>query len=106
MNKEKKNIPSWWKEFLTGVMATAIGVGLSFAVNNMVENHKKDQVRRHTAMMAVYDIDEIARQLKGFRQKEDLYFKVTTYIWLPIRKRSIPFRWTACAWPSPIWRRM
>ncbi|MBO4566831.1 MAG: hypothetical protein J5695_06360 [Bacteroidales bacterium] len=77
MNKEKKGF--LWKEFLTGVLATAIGVGLSFAVNNMVENHKKEQARRHTAMMAIYDIDEIVRQLKEYRQKEESYFKIALY---------------------------
>ena len=41
-------------------MGTAIGVGLTFAVSNWVENDKKAQVQRQTAMMAVYDIDEIA----------------------------------------------
>ena len=76
----KKNKRSLWKEFITGVAATAIGVGLSFAVNNMVENHKKDLARRQTAMMAVYDIDETVRLLKEYRQKEDQFFKVTMYM--------------------------
>ena len=80
MKKEKINARFWWKDFLTGVTATAIGVGLSFAVNNMVENHKKDQARRLTAMMAVYDIDEITRHLKEERQKEDIYYKVAMYM--------------------------
>ena len=80
MSKGKKVSRAWGTDFITGVLATAIGVGLSFAVNNMVENHKKDQARRHTAMMAVYDIDEIARQLREYRQKEDILYNVTQYM--------------------------
>ncbi len=80
MGKEKKNTRAWWKDFIIGVTATAIGVGLSFAVNNMVENHKKAQARRQTAMMAVYDIDQIVRELKEYRQKEDRYYKVASYL--------------------------
>lgn len=79
MSKEKKSRRSWWMEFMTGVMATAIGVGLSFAVNNMVENHKKDLARRHTAMMAIYDIDEIVHKLREYRQKEENIFKIAMY---------------------------
>ncbi|MBO4476535.1 MAG: hypothetical protein J5737_07435 [Bacteroidales bacterium] len=80
MKKGNNNSRALWKEFLTGVLATAIGVGLSFAVNNMVENHKKDQARRHTAMMAIYDIDEIARQIREARHREEQSYKVATYM--------------------------
>ena len=44
------------------------GVGLTFAVSNWVDNHKKLQVQRQTAMMAVYDIDEIIREMNFYNQ--------------------------------------
>ena len=34
---KKISINSWWSNFLTGVLATAIGVGLTFEVNKLVE---------------------------------------------------------------------
>ena len=71
---------NWWKQFLTGVMGTAIGVGLTFAVSNWVDNHKKNQAQRQTAMMAVYDIDEIVRLMKEDSQEEDLIFPVLTHL--------------------------
>ena len=74
------NLNDWWKQFLTGVMGTAIGVGLTFAVSNWVDNHKKDQVQRQTAMMAVYDIDEIVRLMKDEAQEEDLVFPILSHL--------------------------
>ena len=71
----------WWKTFLTGVLATAIGVGLTFEVNNRVEHHKQKQAQYQTAMMAVYDIDEIIRQFLEFKQQEDAFFKVAMYLY-------------------------
>ena len=70
----------WWKQFLTGVLGTAIGVGLTFAVSNWVDNHKKNQAQRQTAMMAVYDIDEIVRLMKEDSQEEDLVFPILTHL--------------------------
>lgn len=75
MEKNKKGfLNDWWRQFLTGVMGTAIGVGLTFAVSNWVEGNKKEQIQRQTAIMAVYDIDEIIRELK-----EDLEIENTLY---------------------------
>ena len=76
MSEKKKSafLNDWWRQFLTGVMGTAIGVGLTFAVSNMVDNHKKAEVRRQTATMAVYDIDELIREMK-----EDLQWEKTLY---------------------------
>ena len=72
--KKKAFLNDWWRQFLTGVMGTAIGVGLTFAVSNMVENHNKAQVRRQTATMVVYDIDEMIREMK-----QDLQWEKTLY---------------------------
>ena len=74
------SLNDWWKQFLTGVMGTAIGVGLTFAVSNWVDNHKKEQAQRQTAMMAVYDIDEIVRLMKENSQEEDLIFPILSHL--------------------------
>ena len=81
MKKDKRiTLSTWWKNFLTGVLATAIGVGLTFEVNNRVEYHKQKQAQRQAAMMAIYDIDEIIRQFNWNKQREDAFFKVAMYM--------------------------
>ena len=77
---KKIRLNDWWKQFLTGVMGTAIGVGLTFAVSNLVDNNKKAQVQRQTATMAVYDIDEIIRELREDQQRDDALFPVAMYL--------------------------
>ena len=78
MSDKKKRVflNDWWKQFLTGVMGTAIGVGLTFAVSNMVDNHNKAQVRRQTATMVVYDINEMIREIKEDQQWEKTLYPV------------------------------
>jgi hypothetical protein len=76
----KIRLNDWWKQFLTGVMGTAIGVGLTFAVSNLVDNNKKAQVQRQTATMAVYDIDEIIRELREDLQRDDALFPMAMYL--------------------------
>ena len=70
----------WWRDFTSGVIGTAIGVGLTFAINGMVENHKKSEAKRQTAMMAIYDIDCIVHQLEDFKQREAAFFNVSMYL--------------------------
>ncbi|MBQ9548563.1 MAG: hypothetical protein IJV01_05345 [Bacteroidales bacterium] len=77
---KKALLNDWWKQFLTGVMGTAIGVGLTFGVSNLVDNHKKAQAQRQTATMAVYDIDEMIRALKEDLQLEDALFPIAMYL--------------------------
>lgn len=70
-----------WTNFIVGVLATAVGVGLTFEVNNLVERHKQRQAQRQAAMMAIYDIDETIRELKLDRQREDAFFKTAIYLY-------------------------
>ena len=81
MNKLRKQIfiPEF-KQMSLGILATAIGVGLTFFVNNMVEKNHQRAAQRETAIMAVCDIDEIAQGLKDEIQLEDSLFKVTMYV--------------------------
>ena len=83
VKKEKQTAPhySWWTNFMIGVMATAVGVGLTFGVNNLVEYQHHRQAQRQAAMMAIYDIDEIIRQFNEFKQRDDAFFKVTMYMY-------------------------
>ena len=70
----------WWKNFLMGVLAAAIGVGLTFEVDHCVERAKQKQAQRQTAMLAIYDIDEIIRQFSNDTQREEAFYKVAMYL--------------------------
>ena len=79
-NTKKPFLNSWWRQFLTSILGTAIGVGLSFVVSNLVDSQKKAKARRQTAIMAVYDIDEIIREIKEEQQQEDALFPIAMYL--------------------------
>ena len=68
MSKKKKSINSWLMQFLIGVMGTAIGVGLTFAISHRIENKKKEQAQRLTAMMVIHDIDESVNCLRTMKE--------------------------------------
>ena len=70
----------WLKELLLTTLGTAIGVGLTFFVNDKVEDAHQRAAQRETAIMAVCDIDEIVRGLKDEMQPEDSLFQVTMYV--------------------------
>jgi len=74
------NLSTWWKNFLTGVLATAVGVGLTFEVNNRVERHKHKQAQRQAAMMVIYDIDDIIYNFIREKETEDAFFKAAMYL--------------------------
>ena len=70
----------WLKELLLTIVGTAIGVGLTFFVNDKVEDSHQRSAQRETAIMAVCDIDEIVQGLKDEIQLEDSLFQVTMYV--------------------------
>lgn len=77
MKKDRKTTESrqWWKDFLIGVLGTAIGVGLTFAVSKIVENNKKEEAQHVTAMMIIDDMEnslEIVRFIKEDEEQRDL----------------------------------
>lgn len=39
---DKKKRHEWWMQFVISVLGTAIGVGLTFAVSNRIDNNKKE----------------------------------------------------------------
>ena len=66
----------WLSELLLTTLGTAIGLGLTFFVNDTVEDAHRRAAQRETAIMAVCDIDEIVQGLKDEIQLEDSLFKV------------------------------
>ena len=68
------------KQLTLSIIGTAIGVGLTFFVNNQVDINHQRSAQRETAIMAVCDIDEITQGLKEEIQLEDSLFKVTMYV--------------------------
>jgi hypothetical protein len=82
MNKEKKKKSrnNWGMQFLISVLGTAIGVGLTFAVNNRMENRKKEQAQRLTAMMVIHDIDETIDQVKKMKEEMESGYDKTMYV--------------------------
>lgn len=81
MTKEdnRKERRSWWMQFLISVIGTAIGVGLTFAVSNRLENRKKEQAQRLTAMMVIHDIDESIERVKSMKDDMEQQYNATIY---------------------------
>lgn len=79
-NNKAFTVAPWLKQLLISIVGTSIGVGLSFTVNRMVETHKQQKTQRETALMAVYDIGEILRQIKAEEEQEDRMFRATRYV--------------------------
>ena len=78
--KNKKSRNNWGMQFLISVLGTAIGVGLTFAVNNRMENRKKEQAQRLTAMMVIHDIDETIDQVKKMKEDMESGYDKTMYV--------------------------
>ena len=81
MTKEdnKKERKSWWMQFVISVIGTAIGVGLTFAVSNRIENRKQAQAQRMTAMMVIHDIDESIERVQSLKDNIDKQYNATLY---------------------------
>ena len=68
------------KQLLISTLGTAIGVGLTFFVDNQIDKSHQRSAQRETALMAVCDIDEIVQGLKDETYLEDSLFNVTMYV--------------------------
>lgn len=77
---EKMTPTTWWNSFITGVLATAVGVGLTFGVNNYVAHQNQKKAQRLTAMMAIYDIDQIVDNVTKEKQRQDAFYEVAMYL--------------------------
>ena len=81
MDNVNKQVNSpWMSKLILGILGTSIGVGLTFFVNNRVENSHQRSAQHETAIMAVCDIDEIVQGLKEEMHLEDSLFKVAMYV--------------------------
>ena len=66
-------------QFLISVVGTAIGVGLTFAVSNKIENRKKEQAQRLTAMMVIHDIDVSIERVKSTKDNMEEQYNAVIY---------------------------
>ena len=68
------------KELLMTFLGTTISIVLTFGTSALLDNHQKAAQQRQTAIMSVYDIDEIIRMLKEDMEKEKALSEVTYYL--------------------------
>ena len=78
-NKKKLRAP-WWMQLLISIIGTAIGVGLTFAVNNRMENRKKEEAQRLMAIMVIHDIDESINTLKTLKENMEKEYNAAMYV--------------------------
>ena len=77
--KKKLNIYLWTPLFVS-IIGTAIGVGLTFAVNNWMDKRQKQQTQRLMAMMVIHDIDESINYLKNYKEEVEKMYYTTMYV--------------------------
>ena len=80
MEKKKKLRVSLWMQLLISILGTAIGVGLTFAVNNWMDNRKKAETQRLMAIMVIHDIDESINSLKTLKENMETEYNATMYV--------------------------
>jgi hypothetical protein len=61
-------------------LGTTISIVLTFGTSALLDNREKAAQQRQTAIMSVYDIDEIIRMLKEDLEKETAFSEVTYYL--------------------------
>ena len=69
-----------WKQFLIGVLGTAIGVGLTFFLSGLDNRNRKEHAQRLTAIMVIHDIDNTIEILKGVKEAEVESDKLFQYV--------------------------
>ena len=69
-----------FKELLMTFLGTTISIVLTFGTTALLDNREKAAQQRQTAIMSVYDIDEIIRMLKDDLKKETAFSEVTYYL--------------------------
>lgn len=68
------------KELLMTFLGTTISIVLTFGTSALLDNREKAALQRQTAIMSVYDIDEIIRMVKEDMEKEKALSEVTYYL--------------------------
>ena len=69
------------KELLLTFLGTTISIVLTFGTSALLDHREKATQQRQTAIMSVYDIDEIIRLLQEDMQKEKAFSEVTNYLY-------------------------
>jgi hypothetical protein len=77
MDKKKILSIRWWTPLLISIIGTAIGVGLTFAVNNWMDRRQKQQTQRLMAIMVIHDIDESINTLKTLKEQMETMYNAT-----------------------------
>ena len=67
-------------QLLISIVGTAIGVGLTFAVNNWMDNRKKEETQRLMAIMVIHDIDESINTLKTLKENMETMYNAALYV--------------------------
>jgi len=80
MDKKKIWSNRWWAPLIISIIGTAIGVGLTFAVNNWMDKRQKQQTQRLMAMMVIHDIDESINYLKNYKEEVETMYYTTMYV--------------------------
>ena len=76
----KKNLTPWWKGFLTSILGTTISIALTFGTTALVNNKKKLNAQRLTAMMVIHDIDKSIETLKKIKQEDQEGYQAAMYV--------------------------
>ena len=80
MEKKKKLRAPLWMQLLISIIGTAIGVGLTFGVNNWMDKRKKEETQRLMAIMVIHDIDESINSLKTLKENMETEYNATMYV--------------------------
>ena len=79
-DKKRHDSRQWWKDFLISVLGTAIGVGLTFAISKIVENNKKKEAQRVTAMMVIDDMEKSLEIVRFIKEDEEQRNSAAQYV--------------------------
>lgn len=77
--KSKQILTPWLKGFLTSILGTTISIALTFGTTALVNNKKKQDAQRLTAMMVIDDIDKSIETVKKIRDYEEQGYNVSIY---------------------------
>ena len=79
-DKNKKILSPWWKGFLTSILGTTISIALTFGTTALVNNKKKENAQRLTAMMIIQDIDNSIETLRNIMEYEERCYNAAQYV--------------------------
>lgn len=78
-DKNKKVLSPWWKGFLTSILGTTISIALTFGTSALLNNRKKAEAQRMTAMMIIQDVDNSIETLRNIMIEEERLYNSSQY---------------------------